>query len=124
MKELVLTCNLLDDPEIIEKYIKYHSADHVWPQVNEAAKKAGFISIRIYLRDTRLVMILTYPDGRNIEDMNSRYINFHSKLIEWQRLMSAMLIAPTDNANDAPWNEMQRIYNWHETDTILDNGER
>lgn len=111
IKQIVMTCNLKDNPQVIEKYKKYHSQDHVWPEVTEAARQSGYTSIKIYLFDTRLVMILTYPENLDFEEINKRYAESNpEKMKEWAEIMSGFQIAPPGADSSETWVEMEKIY--------------
>ncbi|HEY6082805.1 MAG TPA: L-rhamnose mutarotase, partial [Chitinophagaceae bacterium] len=45
-KDIVMIVNLLNDPQKIKAYEQYH--EHIWPQVEEGFRKAGFNNIRVY----------------------------------------------------------------------------
>ncbi len=110
-KQVVMTCNLKDNPQIIKKYKQYHSKEHIWPEVTQAAKQSGYTSIKIYLFDTRLVMILNYPENLDIEEINKRYAESNpNKMKEWADIMSDFQIAPTGADSSETWVEMEKIY--------------
>jgi L-rhamnose mutarotase len=51
-----LTLDLKDDPALIAEYRRHHQA--VWPEVLESLRASGIVHAEIYLRATRMVMVL------------------------------------------------------------------
>jgi len=58
MKRYCLTCDLKDNPELIEKYKWHHRPENQWPEINESIKAAGVVSMEIYLFGNRMFMIM------------------------------------------------------------------
>ena len=47
MKRYCQTLTLVDDSELIEKYIEAHA--HVWPEVIAGQREVGILDMQIYL---------------------------------------------------------------------------
>jgi len=110
-KKMVMTCDLADNPEVIQAYKKYHSNEHIWPEVNKAAEVSGYESIEIFQFGNRLVMILEYPENLSLEKINERYANSNpEKMKEWADLMSSFQQAPPGADSAKTWVEMEAIY--------------
>jgi L-rhamnose mutarotase len=110
-KQIIMTCDLVSDPDIIEAYKKYHSKEYIWPEVNKAAEVSGYESIEIFLSGNRLVMIITYPENMNIDEINERYANADKiKMQEWSDLMSSFQKTPPGADSTRTWAQMEQIY--------------
>ncbi|MFW6219184.1 MAG: L-rhamnose mutarotase [Bacteroidota bacterium] len=110
LKTVVYTCDLKEDDKIIDTYKKLHG-EHVWPEVQEAARVSGYHSIRIYNLDNRLVMILEYPETQSLDEINKRYAESNpGKMKEWSELMESFQKAPPQQDSSKTWVEMEVIY--------------
>ena len=59
MKSLAMTLDLVDDPEVIDKYKAYHR--EVWPEVISGLRSIGVARMKIFLLGTRMFMYLEVP---------------------------------------------------------------
>jgi len=110
LETVVYTCDLRENDKVIDTYKKLHG-EHVWPEVQEAARVSGYHSIRIYNLDNRLVMILEYPETRSLEEINKRYAESNpGKMKEWSKLMESFQQAPPQQDSSKTWVEMEVIY--------------
>ena len=57
-KRYVQTLDLVDDPELVDFYVKAHSPLEIWPEIVAGIKEVGITRMDIYRDGTRLVMIL------------------------------------------------------------------
>jgi L-rhamnose mutarotase len=64
-KRHCLTLDLQDDPELIAEYRRYH--EDVWPKIIESIRVSGVESMEIYLRGTRMFMIMDTTDDFSFE---------------------------------------------------------
>ena len=86
MKKYCLTLDLIDDPELIAEYEKWHSEGQVWPEIKESISDAGIISMEIYRSGNRLFMIIEAKDDFTFERkeiMDQK----NGKVQEWEKLM-------------------------------------
>jgi len=60
-----LTLDLKDDPKLIAEYKRYHEA--IWPEITQSIKDAGIHGLEIYLRGTRMFMILEVDENFSFE---------------------------------------------------------
>ena len=108
MRELVLTTDLRDDPEVIRQYRAYHAA--VWPEVTESLKQVGFRAARIYLLGRRLVMILQVDDDFDGAEASRRHRAAHPRILEWEEMMDRFQERPAGTAGSGKWAPMERIW--------------
>ena len=55
MKRYCQTLELVNDPELIEKYCELHA--HVWPEVIEGQRAVGILDMQIYRFENHVFMI-------------------------------------------------------------------
>jgi L-rhamnose mutarotase len=84
LKRLCFACDLIDDAELIEAYIKRH--ENVWPEIKSSIKDSGIINMEIYNIGNRLFMIMDVEESFSLEKKSNNDIN-NSKVQEWENLM-------------------------------------
>ena len=57
-----LTLDLKDKPELIEQYKHWHEPRNIWPEIPRGIRQVGFTAMDIYLRGTRMFMIVEAGD--------------------------------------------------------------
>jgi len=108
MKQIALTVNLRDDPDVIATYRKYHAG--VWPVVLDGLKSVGVADMRIYGLGRRLFMIASVSDEFDPATDFKRYLDFDPRCLEWEDLMGAMQEAVPESKSDGKWAEMELYF--------------
>ena len=60
MKRYCQTLTLVDDEEMIAKYVEAHK--HVWPEIIEGQRQVGILDMQIYRKGRQLFMICDTVD--------------------------------------------------------------
>ena len=102
-----LTLDLKDDPALIAAYKQHHRS--VWPGVLESLRVSGIEQAELYLRGTRLVMILDVsPEfsfaAKAAQDLADPIVQ------DWERLMWTFQQALPDAPLGEKWQPMDRIF--------------
>ena len=108
MKAFGLTINLREDPQIIEKYKEYHRS--VWPEVEQALRKVGVTSMKIFLLGRRLFMYMETIDGFSVDQDFSQYLKQHPKCVEWDAHMRTYQEKLSEAREDEWWAMMEQVY--------------
>ena len=108
MKAFGLTINLREDPQIIEKYKEYHR--NVWPEVEQALRKVGVTSMKIFLLGRRLFMYMETIDGFSVDQDFSQYLKQHPKCVEWDAHMRTYQEKLSVAREDEWWAMMEQVY--------------
>jgi L-rhamnose mutarotase len=58
-----LTLDLKEYPELIRQYRYWHESKNIWPEIPRGIREVGFTDMEIYLRGTRMFMIVEANDG-------------------------------------------------------------
>ena len=61
MKRYCQTLELVNDPELIEKYCEIHA--HVWPEVVAGQREVGILDMQLYRYGTHVFMICDTIDN-------------------------------------------------------------
>ncbi|MGB3781073.1 MAG: L-rhamnose mutarotase [Tunicatimonas sp.] len=110
VQRLVFTAELKNDSAAIAQYEDYHRAENVWPEVDQAARAAGFVGIDIYRFGNRLVMIQEFAAEADKQRIDSLYAASSPRLSEWGRLMETLQQPPPGAPPGQTWVEMKEVY--------------
>jgi L-rhamnose mutarotase len=102
-----LTLDLKDDPQLIAEYKRYH--EKIWPEITNSIKGAGILDLEIYLRGTRMFMILEVDDTFSFEK-KAEADRKNRKVREWEDLMWRFQKALPDAQPGEKWLPMERIF--------------
>ena len=86
MKTFVLICDLKNEPEAIEAYVRCH--EQIDPAILESIRVAGIHKMSIYRWEQRLSMILVTSDDFSFEKINSTICIATQRYGEQQNLCS------------------------------------
>lgn len=117
LTETVYTCNLKNDPEVIAKYKHLHSAEGMWPEVKKTFEATGAKSVKIYIQDTRLVLIIALPESVSQEDFQRKYDSTSPRIKEWDELMASFQVAPPGGNPDGTWVTMDLMFDFKSGDS-------
>ena len=109
--DYVYTCNLKNDADSIARYKNYHRKEGVWPEVIKTYETSGARSVKIYLKHTRLVMIVSLPESLSWEEFSERYASaYPEKMKEWGELMAPFQTPPPFAKEGETWVQMEQIF--------------
>lgn len=80
------TCDLIDKPELIQKYKEYHFKDNAWPEITKSIIDSGIVAMEIYLLGNRLFMIMEV-DETFTPERKQKMDAENPKVQEWENLM-------------------------------------
>jgi L-rhamnose mutarotase len=107
MPRCCLTLDLKDDPQLIAAYKEHH--DRIWPEIVRSLKDAGIQDLEIYLRGTRLFMLLETDEGFSFETKLQADAK-NPKVREWEELMWKYQQALPGSKPGDKWQLMERIF--------------
>lgn len=84
MNRYCLTLDLIDDPQLIREYEKYHQ--EIWPEIQESILGAGIVAMQIYRFLNRLFMIMEVDDSFSFTAKSAKDAA-NPKVQEWESLM-------------------------------------
>jgi len=107
MKRYCQTLTLVDDEQMIEKYIDAHA--HVWPEIIAGQRAVGILDMQIYRRGRSLFMIMDTKDDFNFEKDMARLATL-PRQAEWEAYVSQFQGCDPDARSDEKWQIMERIF--------------
>lgn len=106
-KRYCLTLDLKDDPKLIAEYKRYHKK--IWPEITKSIRDAGIVDLEIYLRGTRMFMVMEVGERFSFE-RKAKADRENLKVREWEELMWKFQ-KPLSNAKPGEkWLLMERIF--------------
>ena len=103
------TLDLRDDPELIAEYRRRHSQPEIWPEILEGIRQVGILEMEIYLRGTRLFMILETPASLDLEAAMERLATLPRQQ-EWEDYMSIFQLTAPGASSAEKWQPMERVF--------------
>lgn len=107
MTRYCLTLDLKNDPALIAEYRRYH--EKIWPEITQSIRDSGIEDMQIYLRGTRMFMIMDVNDKFSFE-AKSRADRSNPKVQEWEALMWKFQQALPEAQPGEKWLPMERIF--------------
>ena len=111
MQSYGLTLLLKDDPEVIERYKRYHR--DAWPEVITRLREIGITQMKIYLTGRRLFMYMEASDGFD-PARDFPKLGDVPRYREWDKLMSSMQERVPEAGEGEWWAVMEQVFdlNW------------
>ena len=106
-----LTLDLKDDPNLIAEYKRYH--EKIWPEITRSIKDAGIEDMEIYLRGTRMFMIMEVNESFSFE-AKTRADQLNPRVQEWESLMGTFQKALPQARPGEKWLLMERVFKLEE----------
>ncbi|HWF92388.1 MAG TPA: L-rhamnose mutarotase [Terriglobales bacterium] len=102
-----LTLDLKDDPELIAEYTRYHQK--IWPEITRSIRDSGVENMEIYLRGTRMFMMMDVGEGFSFE-RKAELDRSNPKVREWEKLMWKFQKPLPDARPGEKWLLMEKIF--------------
>lgn len=112
MKRYCQTLQLVDDKELIDKYIEAHA--HVWPEIQKGILSVGIIDMQIFRLGTTLFMICDTTDDFDWINDNARLADLPRQK-EWEAYVSKFQGCAADAPSTAKWQLMEKIFELDKT---------
>lgn len=113
VKRYVQTMELKDNPELIAEYRRRHSRGEVWPEIIAGIKEVGILEMEVYLKDTRLVMIVDTPADFDWEVAMNRLATLPRQQ-EWEEYMALFQQCRAEATSNEKWQMMDRLFHLYE----------
>ncbi len=107
MKRYCQTLTLVDNPDLIEKYIEAHS--HVWSEIIEGQHEVGILNMQIYRYGRSLFMIMDTVDDFDFNRDMSRLATM-PRQAEWEAYVSQFQGCAADARSEEKWQLMEKIF--------------
>ena len=107
MKRYCQTLTLVDDEELIAKYVEAHA--HVWPEIIAGQREVGIVDMQIYRRGRSLFMIMDTADDFDFDRDMARLAGL-PRQAEWEAYVSQFQGCTADTSSADKWQMMERIF--------------
>ena len=107
-RRFCLTLDLKNDPKLIDEYKRHHQK--VWPEIVRSIKESGIEDMEIYLRGTRMFMIMEVNEHFSFEAKGKADAG-NAKVQEWENLMWKFQQPLADAKPGETWMLMERVFN-------------
>ncbi len=85
---IILTANLVSDEELQKKYLNYHATQfEKWPDIAKGFCNAGFQQLLIFKNGRQLVLTISIPKGKVLDELNPKTTENNPKMNEWNKIM-------------------------------------
>ena len=109
MKRYCQTLDLREDPELIRQYRELHSPQGIWPEILQGIRDAGVQEMEIWLRGTRLFMIVELPNNADFDEVMAK-MGTMPRQSEWEALTSKFQQAAENASSAEKWQRMEQIF--------------
>ena len=112
-KRYCQTLELIDNPELIQEYVKRHSEMYHWPKVREEIRSVGILEMEIYQLETKLFMIVETPLDFEWNEAFEKLAKLPCQR-EWEEYMSVFQQADPKATSSEKWQRIERIFHLYE----------
>ncbi|SFF67768.1 L-rhamnose mutarotase [Salegentibacter agarivorans] len=109
IRRFCFSCDLKDDPQLIEKYKEYHASGNAWPEITTSIKDAGIVDMEIYLTGNRLFMIMEVDETFDPAKKAAMDAT-NPKVQEWEKLMDTFQQKLPWAENGQKWLPLEKIF--------------
>ena len=107
MKRYCQYLQLVDDEEMIAKYVEAHA--HVWPEIIEGQCAVGILDMQIYRKGRQLIMIMDTIDDFDFERDMAKLATL-PRQAEWEAYVSQFQGCSAEAKSSEKWQLMERIF--------------
>ncbi|RNL52608.1 L-rhamnose mutarotase [Pedobacter jejuensis] len=85
---IVLSVNLVKDEKMQKEYLDYHKTQfEKWPEISKGFCNAEFQRLAIFKNERQLMLIISIPKGKKLDDLNPKTTLNNPKVNEWNAIM-------------------------------------
>ena len=108
-KRYCLTLDLKNDPGLIRQYKCWHEDKNIWPEIPRGIREAGLDGMEIYLRGTRMFMIVEADDTVDFNAAMAKMATLPRQK-EWAAFVAQFQQQLPDAKGDEKWMMMERVF--------------
>lgn len=109
VKRYCQTLDLVNDPEKIALYRKWHEARNIWKEIPEGLRSIGVLDMEIYISDNRLFMIVETPADFDWDKAFAKLAGM-PRQGEWEAFVGEFQKAQQGAKSDEKWQLMERMF--------------
>lgn len=112
-RRYVQTLDLKDSPDAIAQYKYWHSREGIWSEILQGIKDSGILEMEIFLRGTRLFMIVELSESDDWEEVMRR-MAAQPRQAEWEDFVAQFQAIQSGAKSEEKWQPMERIFHIYE----------
>lgn len=107
MKRYCQTLTLVDNPELVERYIDVHR--HVWPEIIDGQHQVGIIQMQIYRAGSHLFMLVDTIDTFDWDRDMARLATL-PRQAEWEAYVSQFQGCDANATSAEKWQRIEMVF--------------
>jgi L-rhamnose mutarotase len=108
-KRYCLTLDLKDDAELIRQYRYWHEDKNIWPEITRGIREVGLEDMQIYLRGTRMFMIVEAGDKIDFDAAMKKLATLPRQK-DWEVFVARFQQPLPDAKPGEKWLPMERVF--------------
>lgn len=85
---VILSANLVSDTTLQNEYLSHHATQfEKWPELSKGFCKAEFQQLVIYKQGRQLMLIISIPKGKSLDELNPKTTENNPRVNDWNALM-------------------------------------
>lgn len=109
LRRYCLTLDLKNDPELIQQYKHWHEDKNIWPEIPRGIREVGFREMEIYLRGTRMFMIVEADESVDFNAAMTKMATLPRQR-DWAAFVAKFQQQLPDAKGDEKWMMMERVF--------------
>jgi hypothetical protein len=107
---IILSANLVKDTTLQAEYLAYHKTQfEQWPELSRGFCNAEFQQLVIFKKDRQLMLIISIPRGKTLDQLNPKTTENNPRVEEWNRLMKKYQEGISGSSPAEVWVEFKAI---------------
>lgn len=112
MKRYCQTLTLVDNEEMIRKYVEVHA--HVWSEIFQGQREVGILDMEIYRHGRLLFMIMDTIDDFDFERDMARLATL-PRQAEWEAYVAQFQGCDVNARSNEKWQLMDKIFDYQKS---------
>ena len=101
---ILLTTNLVADKKKQQEYLDYHATQfEKWPDIAKGFCNADFQQLLIFKNGRQLVLVISIPKGKTLDELNPKTTENNPKMVEWNKIMGKYQEGIEGTKNGETW---------------------
>lgn len=85
---IILSANLVKNEKMQKEYLAYHQTQfEKWPEISRGFCNAEFQRLAIFKNERQLMLIISIPKGKKLDDLNPKTTENNPRVEEWNAIM-------------------------------------
>jgi hypothetical protein len=106
----ILTAGLVADPRLQKEYLAYHATQsEKWPAIAKGFCNAGFQQLLVYKNDGQLMLVISTPKGKSLDELNPKTTENNPRMVEWNHLMMKYQQGITGTEKGETWVSFKKL---------------